>query len=125
MRDPVSDVAQQVAAYSADPAVADHDQIGVELLSNSKEGVRRLPQACDRMHGNAGIVESHPCSADDLLRGDTLVVAEPRWYKRSPLGTYPHHRGGADRPIRHHDQNLSAGKACKLPRYIDRSISSR
>jgi hypothetical protein len=56
MRNPVSDIAEQVAAYTADPTVADHDQIGIKLLGNRKEGVRRLPQACDRMHGNAGIV---------------------------------------------------------------------
>jgi hypothetical protein len=125
MSDPVGDRTEQVATYSADATITDHDQIGVDFFGNRKKGVRRFPQACDRMHGNAGIVQVHPRPADDLLGGDTFVVTKPRWHQCSPGGTYAHHRGSADRPICRHDQNLRTGQASKFPRYIDRTICGR
>jgi len=75
VRHAVGDVAKQVATYPADPPIADHQQVRVQFLGDCEEGVRRLPQASDRLNGNTRLLESLPSAADDLFRSDALVVA--------------------------------------------------
>jgi hypothetical protein len=78
VRDTVGDAAEQVAPYSGHAAVADHKQVGAELLGDGEESVRRLPQASDWSRADTSLRESLSSSADDPLSGDAFVVAEPR-----------------------------------------------
>src|SRR5581483_4197812 len=78
MGDSVGDAAQQVAPDTGHAAVADDEQVGADLLGDGEEGVRRLPQASNWVRADTGPREPLSSSADDLLRGDAFVVAEPR-----------------------------------------------
>ena len=90
MRNPVSDVAEQVATHTADPPIADHQQVRIQLLGYCEEGVRRIPQASDRLDGNPRLLESLPHTADDLFGSPQheytrdLLAAAPEPASKSP-----------------------------------------